>query len=75
MQDGGGIRGLAAIYTLREVMNRVTSGRGDDARPCEYFDLLGGSGFGGLAVLLFVKFVSLCCPEVSSVPELTKSSA
>jgi hypothetical protein len=47
--DGGGIRGLSALYILREIMYRIQQQRDlpELPLPCEYFDLAGGTGTGG----------------------------
>jgi len=47
--DGGGIRGLSSLIILREVLYRMkTRGNLDDIpRPCDLFDLAGGTGTGG----------------------------
>jgi hypothetical protein len=42
---------------LREILERISPGNGGDARPSEYFDIIGASGPNALAALLFVKFV------------------
>jgi len=52
--DGGGIRGLSELIVLREIMRRIKHDEGlDEApRPCEYFDLIGGTSTGGLIALM-----------------------
>jgi len=47
--DGGGIRGLSSLIILREVLYRikVKDDLPDIPRPCDLFDLAGGSGTGG----------------------------
>jgi hypothetical protein len=47
--DGGGIRGLSELLILHEIMKRVQydSGLPELPRPCEYFDLIGGTSTGG----------------------------
>lgn len=50
--DGGGIRGLSELLILREIMKRI---RHDDnlpdvPAPCDYFDLIGGTGTGGYVI-------------------------
>ncbi|MFM1892030.1 MAG: hypothetical protein RLZ44_1107 [Pseudomonadota bacterium] len=59
--DGGGIRGILTLQILRriETLLRARSGRGEDFRLCDYFDLIGGTSTGaiiaaGLAVGLSV---------------------
>ncbi len=49
--DGGGIRGLSELLILREIMHRVRhdSDLPETPRPCEYFDLIGGTSTGGWA--------------------------
>lgn len=48
--DGGGIRGLSSLIILKYLMKRV---RPDNPpKPCEYFDLIGGTSTGGLIALM-----------------------
>jgi patatin-like phospholipase/acyl hydrolase len=57
MLDRGGIRGLFAIIVLQHIMEEVRiidSPRDSESpRPCDYFDLIGGTSTGG-SVTLFV---------------------
>ncbi|KAF8461866.1 acyl transferase/acyl hydrolase/lysophospholipase [Kalaharituber pfeilii] len=57
--DGGGVRGYSMLLLLQEVMHKVfveTEGRAPEKweipRPCDHFDLIGGTGTGGLIALL-----------------------
>ena len=53
--DGGGVRGLSSLLILREIMESVGArvGAFETPKPCEYFDLIGGTGSGGvLAIML-----------------------
>lgn len=59
LPDGGGVRGFSSIIVLEELMQRVVSlcdghppERSDMVRPCEYFDLIGGTGTGGLIAIM-----------------------
>lgn len=49
--DGGGVRGLSTLYILRKIMVKVNAERqkiGKPAvKPCEVFDLIGGTSTGG----------------------------
>ena len=47
--DGGGIRGLSELLILKEIMERIQAKRESPTipLPCEYFDMMGGSGTGG----------------------------
>jgi len=47
--DGGGIRGLSELVILQEIMSRIQFDENltEMPRPCDYFDLIGGTGTGG----------------------------
>ena len=49
--DGGGVRGLSTLYILRALMQRLNDERQeaklDRVKPCEIFDLIGGTSTGG----------------------------
>lgn len=49
--DGGGVRGLSTLFILKSIMDRLNRER-DNAKlpavkPCEVFDLIGGTSTGG----------------------------
>ncbi|KAG7289884.1 hypothetical protein NEMBOFW57_006261 [Staphylotrichum longicolle] len=48
--DGGGVRGLSSLMILRSLMAAVNP----DAplRPCDYFDMIGGTSTGGLIAIM-----------------------
>jgi len=52
--DGGGVRGLSSLLILREVMEEIGNRTGADEtpKPCEYFDLIGGTSTGGLIAIM-----------------------
>ncbi|KAL1695116.1 acyl transferase/acyl hydrolase/lysophospholipase [Schizophyllum commune] len=50
--DDGGARGLSMLLILRNMMREVQQLSQEPGRPCEYFDLIAGSGTGGLLALL-----------------------
>ncbi|SJL06798.1 uncharacterized protein ARMOST_10140 [Armillaria ostoyae] len=47
--DGGGIRGVSELFILDEIMRRIQLRKNlpNTPRPCEYFDLIGGTSTGG----------------------------
>jgi patatin-like phospholipase/acyl hydrolase len=49
--DGGGVRGLSSLYILKGLMARLNYRRQSDGlarvKPCEVFDLIGGTSTGG----------------------------
>jgi patatin-like phospholipase/acyl hydrolase len=55
--DGGGIRGLFAIIILQQVMEEVRKldfpDNPESLRPCDYFDIIGGTSTGGSVPVLF----------------------
>jgi len=61
--DGRGIRGMSSLFILKELMEQIKMKIGvtETPRPCEYFDLIGGTSTGGLIAIaphgaLFVSF-------------------
>jgi patatin-like phospholipase/acyl hydrolase len=51
--DGGGVRGLSSLLILREIMSDIGQETGGiNVRPAEYFDLIGGTGTGGLIAIM-----------------------
>ncbi|EWZ28291.1 hypothetical protein FOZG_17997 [Fusarium oxysporum Fo47] len=50
--DGGGIRGISSLLILEHIMEKIreTRGLGHVRRPCEHFDLIGGTSTGGQKV-------------------------
>ncbi|KAI0544257.1 hypothetical protein F4679DRAFT_44147 [Xylaria curta] len=44
--DGGGVRGLASLIIINHLMKGID--RVNPPKPCEYFDLIGGTSTGGL---------------------------
>ncbi|KAG5333933.1 hypothetical protein C0989_004621 [Termitomyces sp. Mn162] len=52
--DDGGTRGLSELLIIQELMNRLKfiTHANTVPKPCEYFDLIGGVGTGGLIALI-----------------------
>jgi patatin-like phospholipase/acyl hydrolase len=52
--DGGGVRGLSSLLILRSVMEEIArrSNLPNTPKPCEYFDMIGGSNTGGLIAIM-----------------------
>ncbi|GES61198.1 FabD/lysophospholipase-like protein [Aspergillus terreus] len=48
--DGGGVRGISTLYILKEIMASITAD--PSPKPCDYFDMIGGTGSGGLIAIL-----------------------
>ena len=49
--DGGGVRGLSTLHILKRVMDEINRLRKEKhlppRRPCELFDMIGGTSTGG----------------------------
>jgi patatin-like phospholipase/acyl hydrolase len=43
--DGGGVRGLSSLMILQQLMSRLNPQ--SPPKPCEYFDMIGGTSTGG----------------------------
>ena len=52
--DGGGVRGLFTVIVLEALMEeiRILIKQEDDIKPCDFFDLIGGTSTGGLLALM-----------------------
>ena len=51
--DGGGVRGLSSLLILRDIMKDIGQQvDATDVKPCEYFDLIGGTSTGGLIAIM-----------------------
>ncbi|KAH7111140.1 phospholipase, patatin family protein [Dendryphion nanum] len=54
--DGGGVRGLSTLYILKVLMDSLNNERENDGlppvKPCEIFDLIGGTSTGGLIAIM-----------------------
>ncbi|KAJ5801938.1 Acyl transferase/acyl hydrolase/lysophospholipase [Penicillium pulvis] len=52
--DGGGVRGFSTLLILRDVMAQLNRERGDGQhlKPCDVFDLIGGTSTGGLIAIM-----------------------
>ncbi|EKG09904.1 Patatin/Phospholipase A2-related protein [Macrophomina phaseolina MS6] len=57
--DGGGVRGYSMLILLQELMHRTyveihgkAPKRHDIPKPCEHFDLIAGTGTGGLIAIM-----------------------
>lgn len=48
--DGGGIRGLSSLMILQQLMATVDPE--SPPKPCDYFDMIGGTSTGGLIAIM-----------------------
>jgi patatin-like phospholipase/acyl hydrolase len=47
--DGGGVKGLTSLLVLERIFESIKNQGGlpEVPKPCEYFDLIGGTSTGG----------------------------
>jgi Patatin-like phospholipase len=65
--DGGGIRGLSALLILNDILDSVRRKSGNHGLlPCEHFDLIGGTGTGGLIAIMLGRLGMVPAQKVSS---------
>ncbi|SPQ22632.1 1f99ae8a-4da0-4fc0-93be-a6c3ebe73771 [Thermothielavioides terrestris] len=50
--DGGGVRGLSSLMILRRLMESVDPDADAPPKPCDYFDMIGGTSTGGLIAIM-----------------------
>jgi patatin-like phospholipase/acyl hydrolase len=48
--DGGGVRGLSSLAILKRLMETINPD--SPPKPCEYFDMIGGTSTGGLMAIM-----------------------
>ncbi|PMD33055.1 phospholipase, patatin family protein [Hyaloscypha variabilis F] len=48
--DGGGVRGLSSLIILQHLMRTINLAH--PPKPCDYFDLIGGTSTGGLIAIM-----------------------
>ncbi|KAJ7872429.1 acyl transferase/acyl hydrolase/lysophospholipase [Mycena leptocephala] len=72
--DGGGIRGLSMLIILGDLMwkLKVAEDLPDVPRPCDYFDLIGGTSTGGLIALMLGRLRMSVKDAVKAYGELSK---
>ncbi|MCJ1378002.1 hypothetical protein MMC17_001098 [Xylographa soralifera] len=50
--DGGGVRGLSSLIILRHLMESIDFDAKIPPKPCDYFDMIGGTGTGSLIAVM-----------------------
>ncbi|KAH8824913.1 acyl transferase/acyl hydrolase/lysophospholipase [Flagelloscypha sp. PMI_526] len=64
--DSGGLLGISELILLEDILD------GEDKRPFDYFDLIGGSGTGGIIAILLGRFKMTIKQAKSTFCELTE---
>ncbi|KAF1729923.1 Calcium-independent phospholipase A2-gamma [Beauveria bassiana] len=75
--DGGGVRGLSTLFILKGIMARLNHERKETglpfAKPCEVFDLIGGTSTGGLIAIMLGRLEMDVDECISTYVDLMKS--
>jgi predicted acylesterase/phospholipase RssA len=56
--DGGGVRGLSALIILEQLMETIDPE--SPPKPCDYFDMIGGTSTGGWVVAISADYRRTC---------------
>jgi patatin-like phospholipase/acyl hydrolase len=56
--DGGGVRGLSALIILEQLMD--TANLDSPPKPCDYFNMIGGTSTGGWVIAAYADFRLVC---------------
>ncbi|KAF2197771.1 FabD/lysophospholipase-like protein, partial [Delitschia confertaspora ATCC 74209] len=74
--DGGGVRGLSTLYIVKSIIDQLNHERKAanlaSVKPCEVFDLIGGTSTGGLIAIMLGRLemdVDQCITAYSSLAE------
>ncbi|KAI9685284.1 MAG: hypothetical protein M1822_004657 [Bathelium mastoideum] len=80
--DGGGVRGLSSLMVLEDLMENIAEeekrlglrDRNDESRlkPCDYFDLIGGTSTGGIIAVLLGRLGLDCRQCIDIYTELAE---
>ncbi|KAI9708508.1 MAG: hypothetical protein M1820_003969 [Bogoriella megaspora] len=80
--DGGGVRGLSSLMVLDDLMENIAQEekrlglrkKSDDAplKPCDYFDLIGGTSTGGIIAILLGRLRLDCRTCITIYRELAE---
>ena len=56
--DGGGVRGLSTLMILEQLMETIDPDT--PPKPCDYFDMIGGTSTGGWVAVIFADYRRIC---------------
>ncbi|KAM6503827.1 hypothetical protein JOM56_000770, partial [Amanita muscaria] len=70
--DGGGLRGLASLMVIDEIMKAVIGRSRKIMLPCEVFDLICGTSVGGFVSILLGRLGMDCETAIKHYEEAMK---
>ncbi|KAH6985405.1 hypothetical protein EDB80DRAFT_224855 [Ilyonectria destructans] len=68
--DGGGVRGLSSLMILQNLMSTIDPD--SPPKPCDYFDMIGGTSTGGLIAIMLGRLrmtIDECITAYTSLPD------
>ncbi|CAE6352533.1 unnamed protein product [Rhizoctonia solani] len=73
--DGGGVCGLSSLLLLQEAMNRLQNlgGQEETAKPVDWFDVIAGTGTGGISACMLGKLGMSIEEAIKSYTRLTEA--
>ncbi|KAI8942872.1 hypothetical protein NX059_000912 [Plenodomus lindquistii] len=69
--DGGGVRGLSSLLILEKLMEAVDGE--NPPKPCDYFDMIGGTSTGGLIAIMLGRLKMSVADAITAYLELSDS--
>ncbi|KAJ7438732.1 hypothetical protein FB451DRAFT_1378116 [Mycena latifolia] len=71
-QDGGGAGALSELLILERMMYQIQAALGSDTTPapCDYFEIIGGSGTGGIIALMLGRLRMSIAASISAYEKL-----
>ncbi|KAF1985813.1 hypothetical protein K402DRAFT_404935 [Aulographum hederae CBS 113979] len=80
--DGGGVRGLSSLMVLEDLMENIVHeekrigkrpvSNTETLKPCDYFDLIGGTSTGGIIAILLARLRLDCRQCIEIYSEMSK---
>ncbi|PTB78445.1 FabD/lysophospholipase-like protein [Trichoderma longibrachiatum ATCC 18648] len=72
--DGGGVRGVASLIILKEIMARVQARKGlkDECRPADFFELAAGTSTGGIIGIMLFRLRMTASQAIDEYDEIAK---
>jgi patatin-like phospholipase/acyl hydrolase len=67
--DGGGVRGLSTLQIIKQLMELIDPE--NPPKPCDYFDMIGGTSTGGLIALMLGRLGMTVDEAIEAYTELS----
>ncbi|KAL2885800.1 Vegetative incompatibility protein HET-E-1 [Ceratocystis lukuohia] len=73
--DGGGVRGLSSLLIFEYIVDHIrkSGGLAETQKPCEMFDLIGGTGTGGIIAIMLGRLGMTVDQSIKAYKELANT--